>query len=137
MRPESLRTLVVTLEGMASRPDLDLTVFCGDVLMQGFNDARDLGAALVGMESRCEETRRTGLEVVQCSLPVLSVLLQGTRKGTSIRHLSEGLLFLGSAGIAPDADSMDYFRIDAPGVGDPFSSHYHKKLVPHSKKQRR
>lgn len=137
-RPESLRTLCVTLEGMAARPDLDLAVFCGDVLMQGFSDARALGEALVGMEARCEAARRTGLEVVQCSLPVLSVLLQASRKGTSSRHLTEALLFLGSAGIAPDADSMEYFRIEAaPEVGDPFSSHYHKKLMPHSKKQRR
>ena len=136
-RPETLRTLVVTLEKLAGRDDLDLTVFCNDLLLQGFQDARQLGNALVGMERSCEEARRRGLEVVQCSLPVLSVLLQASRKGASAASLHTAMLFLGDAGIAPDADAMEYFRIEAPpAIGAPFSSNYNKKLVPHAMKQR-
>jgi len=142
-----LRTLVFTLERLAEQDGVDLAVFSGDCLLQGFSDSRSLGRALVDMES-CSEVARTrgGMETVLCSLDVLSVLVRGCVAGggggggavgvVGVADMVGAMRRLGALGISPNADTMDYFRIEPePERGAPGSSHYHQKLRPHGLKQ--
>ena len=147
-RPEFLRSAVLLLERLErDLPSVDLSVYCGDVLLQGFSDSRGLGAALVAAEAAAASS---GFQPVLCPLHVLSVLVKARvsssssgKKGAgalSESHLREALLFLGTHGIMPDESTMDYFRAaaaDAPKDGAHGSSHYNKKLLPHATRKQR
>jgi len=144
-RPEFLRSAVLLLERLErDLPSVDLAVYCGDVLLQGFSDSRGLGAALVAAEVAAASS---GFQPVLCPLHVLSVLVKARvsseKKGSGAAvesHLREALFFLGTHGIMPDESTMDYFRAaaaDAPKVGTPGSSHYNKKLLPHATRKQR
>ena len=78
-----------------------------DILMNVFPDALSLGSALEAME---REAAQAACEGVEASLAVISCLAQATRKAVSQQALEEALLLLGSVGIRPDADTIDYFR---------------------------
>lgn len=139
--PQYLRTLCVTLERLAEKDSIDLAVFSGDLLMQAFSDSRKLGVALTAMEDCCEAARvQERVETVFCSLDVLSVLVAGAIQESQggEASLSAVMRQLGNKGIAPDADTMDYFRVASaaePAKNSPGSSHYNKKLRPNGLKQ--
>ena len=142
--PQYLRTLCVTLERLAEKDSINLALFSGDLLMQVFSDSRKLGVALTAMEDCCEAARvQERVETVFCSLDVLSVLVAGAiqeSQGGSggEASLSAVMRQLGNKGIAPDADTMDYFRVASaaePAKNSPGSSHYNKKLRPNGLKQ--
>lgn len=53
-QPEDLRHVCGVLEQLSEDPMVDLEVYSKDILMQGFDDAFQLGAALVDMEARAK-----------------------------------------------------------------------------------
>lgn len=133
--PTELRQICGVLEDMAEDKNVELDVYCRDILMQGFGDALSLGVALEEMESvpPVEE----GIECVTASLSVLSVLVQCCRTETGPAGLVNALRFLGSVGIRPDEETMEYFRIGpAPSRFSADSRHYHTKLLPRREKLR-
>lgn len=131
--PLDLRLLCGVLEKMSDE-GCDLEVYSCDILMQLFPDALTLGAALVDMEV---QPVPEGFECTTASLGVIAVLVQAVRKDGGLSALSAAMSFLGSVGIRPDKDTMEYFRIPvAPAPGMPNSRHHNKLLVPHKQRVR-
>ena len=73
--------------------------------MTVFPDTPSLGAALEAMDS---QPVAEGVECVTASFVVISCLAQATRSSTTVYALEQALMFLGSVGIKPDADTMEY-----------------------------
>jgi len=120
----------------------DLEVYSRDLLMQCFPDARSLGAALTAMESvplvsMSSDLTLGGGNGYEVSLDVISVLAQACRTAEGPEALGETLLLLGSMGIRPDRETMEYFRLpDEPSANSPNSRHYRRRLVPHKARVR-
>lgn len=133
--PLDLRTMCMVLEEILGEEDshVDLDVFSKDILMQMFPDALTLGRVLESME---RQPVPKGTEVVYAGISVLSVLAQALRTKNGIESIMQVMLFLGSCGIRPDKETMEYFRpMDAPEKNS-FGSKHHFKLQPHKLKQR-
>ena len=147
--PSDLRHICPVLEEMAEDPAIDLEVYSKDILMQGFSDGFKLGSALMAMEEMQPlYPGQPSSSRISASFPVISVLAQAvrsrgdelltTKKGASLEEtLIAALYFLGSIGILPDEETMDYFRIpDLPSKGSPNSRHFVQSLLPHRQKVR-
>lgn len=133
--PLDLRTMCIVLEEMVEEEGspVDLDVFSKDILMQMFPDALTLGRVLESMERQAVPK---GTEVVYAGISVLSVLAQALRTKNGIEPIMQVMLFLGSCGIRPDQETMEYFRpVQAPEKNS-FGSKDHFKLQPHKLKQR-
>ena len=78
-----------------------------------------------------------GLGVVVCLVAgVLAGGWGGSVGVVGVADMVGAMRRLGALGISPNADTMDYFRIEPePERGAPGSSHYHQKLRPHGLKQ--
>jgi len=112
-----------------------LDLYSNDILMQSFPDASTLGAALVAMEEQPLDPRV--VHRMEVGLDVISTLVQARRSKDGLEELRESLRFLGSMGIKPDAETMDYFRPQRePVANSPNSRHHTRLLMPHKKRLR-
>jgi hypothetical protein len=135
--PQDLRNIVTLLDQLADDPKINLEVYSKDIIMQGFPDSISLGKALSSMEKRALAV--TSSLPVYTSISVLNVLVQAIRKDASLQSLVAALSYLGSAGIAPDSETMTYFRMGAeslPTEGSPNSRHLIRTLLPHRERVR-
>lgn len=106
--PADLRQMALLLEDMTESEFIDLDVYSKDILMQGFDDAATLSAALVNME---EHAQKYVGDHVTASFSVISVLVQAARKKLGVQALTNALTLLGKIGIRPDEETMEYFRM--------------------------
>lgn len=150
-KPANLRKVINLLESLASDPRINLDIYSKDLLLQAFPDGITLGKALTAMETRawnalsdssdCKDNFLDNVvltEPISASITVLNVLVQTIRKDTSLESLIGSLLYLGSLGIKPDEDTMEYFRMgtETIEIGSPNSRHVARSLNPHRERVR-
>ena len=120
---------------MMSNEGARLDLYSNDILMQSFPDASTLGAALVAMEEQPLDPRV--VHRMEVGLDVISTLVQARRSKDGLEELLDSLQFLGSMGIKPDAETMEYFRPQQePAVNSPNSRHHTRLLMPHKRRMR-
>jgi hypothetical protein len=103
-------------------------VYSKDILFQGFPDAIQLGAAL---EQMTQQKLPDGFEKRIASLTTIGVFVQAIRTGSTVDDLTNALNYIGTLGIRPDDETMEYFRI--PEDNTP---HTRNELIPKRAKLR-
>ena len=104
------------------------SVYSKDILFQGFPDAIQLGEAL---EQMTQQKLPDGFEKRIASLTTIAVFVQAIRSGSTIDDLKSALNYIGTLGIRPDDETMEYFRI--PEDNTP---HTRNELIPKRAKLR-
>jgi len=103
-------------------------VYSKDILFQGFPDAIQLGEAL---EQMTQQKLPLGFEKRIASLTTIGVFVQAIRTGSTVDDLTTALNYIGTLGIRPDDETMEYFRI--PEDNTP---HTRNELIPKRAKLR-
>lgn len=126
--PFDIRSLSIVIDKMVE-DGLDLEVYSKDILFQGFPDAIELGAAL---EAMTQQALPDGVQSRIATLTCIGVFVQACRKGSTVDDLRDAINLIGSLGIRPDDETMEYFLIP----DGPKTYHIINDLIPKRKKFR-